>query len=88
MKLVFRPDKCALHIVAPRAGAGVEIGYRVVHPCLIRVAPRAGAGVEILSSLWRRSRRVAPRAGAGVEMGATSVRGTTGAGRPPRGGGS
>ena len=55
--------------VAPRAGAGIEIGPDVRRGKRPPVAPRAGAGIEMQKQLpiWNKL-YVAPRAGAGIEI--------------------
>ena len=56
-------------IVAPRAGAWIEILVAYPIPCAICVAPRAGAWIEIGEhDILKRQRTVAPRAGAWIEI--------------------
>ncbi len=56
-------------LVAPRAGAWIEIDFGVYTVPLFRVAPRAGAWIEIdQRHRQRHCSLVAPRAGAWIEM--------------------
>ena len=56
-------------IVAPRAGAWIEIFRRKFSVSSLRVAPRAGAWIEIKKEKIPEIRLpVAPRAGAWIEM--------------------
>ena len=57
-------------LVAPRAGAWIEMGQLPQHPMPGSVAPRAGAWIEIdPAGTGYRPAAVAPRAGAWIEMG-------------------
>ena len=57
-------------LVAPHAGAWIEIPLVRINIYVIRVAPHAGAWIEISSGGRRRGRRraVAPHAGAWIEI--------------------
>ena len=69
MKYLFRLEYPAGLEVAPRAGAGIEIGVPPACRSWALVAPRAGAGIEICPLVLALSVfTVAPRAGAGIEI--------------------
>ncbi len=63
------PHLAQLILVAPRAGAWIEIPLTKPSPKARYVAPRAGAWIEIqVLVALRQHQTVAPRAGAWIEM--------------------
>ena len=59
----------APHLVAPRAGAWIEIEIKLAAMKLNAVAPRAGAWIEIyICKRNKTADNVAPRAGAWIEI--------------------
>ena len=73
-------------IVAPHAGAWIEIATRLHRHVFTGVAPHAGAWIEIAGFCGVQLRVcVAPHAGAWIEMSADCSRVAAARGRAPRG---
>ena len=75
-----------IFLVAPFAGAWIEIVYCPVMWGSVLVAPFAGAWIEMALKQWKsRSITVAPFAGAWIESGAVASQDNVGEGRTLRG---
>ena len=86
LKFIAKPRFYKAGIVAPRAGAWIEIEMTAFTLRETMVAPRAGAWIEIpITGLLTRLTSVAPRAGAWIEIKQLSVLSYNLAGRTPCG---
>ena len=86
MEIVYVPSKQSFLLVAPLAGAWIEIRMEQWCHGIRRVAPLAGAWIEICKRVSAASSNpVAPLAGAWIEITLTKNTKAAGKGRSPRG---
>ena len=76
-----------MSLVAPLAGAWIEIGIKLVPAAMIHVAPLAGAWIEIIKCFcsFRTFPFVAPLAGAWIEILKADIAAMLASSRTPRG---